>query len=225
MTTTEIIVPKNAPPEAQAAIRDAGTLAHVAADVIVDSAESMAGAAEHLQAIKGAAKRLVEKRKAITDPLDASKKAAMALFAPAVMALEDAERRVKRAIGTYHEQEAAARRRAQAQADELARKERERLQRQAEKAAEAGRTEKAERLEAQAAVTTAAVVRTEAPKVAGTGIRKTWTFEITNPAAVPREYCMPDESKIRKIVSALQGDTNIAGVRAYAKTVIASRSN
>lgn len=54
-----------------------------------------------------------------------------------------------------------------------------------------------------------------APKVDGAGLRKNWTFEITDPAAVPREFLMPDEMKIRKYVKAMEGETKIPGVRVW----------
>lgn len=42
-----------------------------------------------------------------------------------------------------------------------------------------------------------------------------WKFRIVNPNALPREYMVPDEQKIRKIVTALKADTQIPGVEVY----------
>ena len=43
-------------------------------------------------------------------------------------------------------------------------------------------------------------------------IRK-WKFEITDPAAVPREWCCPDEQKIREAVCKKDGIREIPGLR------------
>ena len=56
------------------------------------------------------------------------------------------------------------------------------------------------------------------PKIAGLSSRKRWTFEITDATKIPREYLVPDEKKIRKIVEAMGAETKIDGVRAYQTT-------
>lgn len=57
----------------------------------------------------------------------------------------------------------------------------------------------------------------ESMKVSGT--RQTWTFEITDAAAVPREYLVVNETAIRKAMNA--GARDIPGVRIYQETKIA----
>lgn len=58
-----------------------------------------------------------------------------------------------------------------------------------------------------------------APKVSrgedgsSASIRKTWTFEIQDPAQVPREFCSPDPKLLREAVKA--GLRKIAGVKIY----------
>ena len=96
-------------------------------------------------------------------------------------------------------------------------------------AAQADRVEakaaaKVEDLEVRAASVVAPITRSEAPKVAGTATREEWLFEITDPALVPREYLVIDESKIGKVVRALKSDTSIAGIRVYSRRVLAARS-
>ena len=56
-----------------------------------------------------------------------------------------------------------------------------------------------------------------APKLKGTSIAKEYDFEITDPDAVPRMYCCPDEAKIKKQVKLLGKDAvnAIAGVRVF----------
>lgn len=52
--------------------------------------------------------------------------------------------------------------------------------------------------------------------------RKDWTFRITDPNAVPREYMVVDEKKIRALVKA--GLRNISGVEIYEEETLAVRS-
>lgn len=131
----------------------------------------------------------------------------------------------------------------EAQAREAERKAQEKAaadRRAAEEAAAAGRAAEAAKLRASAAATeekaaarvealavqastvVAPVIHREPPKVAGINTREVWKFEVTDPAAVPREYLSVDESKIRKVVGALKGDTRIAGVRVYSEKALAS---
>ena len=82
--------------------------------------------------------------------------------------------------------------------------------------------EKVEDLQLREAMVVAPVVDREAPKVAGIATREVWRFEVTDPALVPREYLVVDESKIGKVVRALKGDAVIAGVRVYSERQLAS---
>ena len=61
-----------------------------------------------------------------------------------------------------------------------------------------------------------------APRVGGISIPKVWTFEITDEALIPREYLLIDESRIRRVVTALKKDTNIPGVRVFEQKRIAA---
>lgn len=81
---------------------------------------------------------------------------------------------------------------------------------------------KAEEAAQQASMVVAPIIQREAPKVSGISTREVWLFEVTDPTAVPREYLMVDESKIRKVVGALKSDTRIAGVRVYSDKRMAS---
>ena len=105
-----------------------------------------------------------------------------------------------------------------------ARAEQERLRREAEEAAAAGRAAEAaklaakaerveekaaakvEALQAQEAAVVAPVIYRAAPKVAGVSFRDVWQFEITDPAQINSAFLMPDEQKIRRQVQAMKGD-------------------
>ncbi len=53
------------------------------------------------------------------------------------------------------------------------------------------------------------------PKVEGVAVSENWQYEIVDEGAIPREYLIPDEKKIRSAVKAMKGMTKIPGVRVY----------
>lgn len=120
----------------------------------IDSPAMYASAARELQEIKGRAKALDEKRKAITAPLDAAKKAVMDLFRSPLATLEQAESVIKRAIVAWDSEQERLRKAEEMRLREVARKERERLEAEARKAEEVARKKSEElklKAEAQAA--------------------------------------------------------------------------
>ncbi len=117
--------------------------------------------------------------------------------------------------------EAAAERR---RLDEIARKEAEE-----KKLAEAAALEKEGRAdEAEAVLNSedyqAPAAVESAPEVDGVSYRDKWTFEITNPDLVPREYCIPDEKAIGGIARTMKGRVKIPGVRIYNDKIMVTRS-
>jgi len=59
-----------------------------------------------------------------------------------------------------------------------------------------------------------------AAKADGVSLRDNWTFEIIDESLIPREYLIPDEVKIRKVVVAMKDKTNIPGVKAINRPII-----
>ena len=57
----------------------------------------------------------------------------------------------------------------------------------------------------------------EPPKVEGIVSRTEWTYEITEPFSVPREYLQIDHKAIGAVVRALKAQTKIPGVRVFAR--------
>lgn len=219
---------------------EARALLEVAQAYVIDSPEMATAAAEELGQIKAKQKKLEDLRLSMTRPLDEAKKRIMDLFRKPQELLAQAETTIKGAIGTYQAEErkkAEALRRA---AEEAARIERERLAEEARQAAEAakaaaaaGDEEAAAAAQVQATVLAAeaevvehlAPAVVEAPaKLAGVSTRQDWDFEITDEAAIPREFLVVDEVKIRKYVKAMKADAKIPGVRVFAKDVIAARA-
>ncbi|MBR8362140.1 hypothetical protein KDW55_02255 [Burkholderia sp. AU19243] len=134
----------------------------------VDCDEVRDLAVQDLTKVKGLQKELEAKRKGITQPIDAAKKAVMDLFRAPTDYLDQAEALLKKAIQTYDREQERLRIAEQARLEEAARQERARLeqeaaareaaaqaeaqaiQRQAEQAAAAGDVEAAARLNAEA---------------------------------------------------------------------------
>ena len=182
-------------------------------------------AAEKLKEIKGIYKRLDEKEKSFTSPLNQAKTAIIDFFRKPKAALDSAEKVYKSAMVSYNQEQERIAREAQARLDEQARKEREKLEEQARKAAEKGKTEKSDILLTKAALVSAPVVQPQMVKVAGTGMTLNWDFEVVDESLIPREYMMRDDVKIRRIVKALKSETKIPGIKAVGTPGISSRSN
>ena len=86
--------------------------------------------------------------------------------------------------------------------------------------AEAEHLEKQGKREAAQAVLDAPIVASsvavaEAPKMAGFSVVTSWDFRIVSPDLLPREFLVPDESKIRGVVRAMKAATKIPGVDVF----------
>lgn len=119
--------------------------------------------------------------------------------------------------------------------ERIRREEEKRLQEEARKREEEARLQAAieaeqhgEREEAEAiinerpAYVPPVVLPKSTPKVSGISYRDNWTFRITDPNKIPREYMVPNETAIRKVVSALKDKANIPGVEAYNERIVAA---
>lgn len=220
--------------------REAKAILEVAQAYVIDSPEMATAAAEELGSIKAKQKKLDEVRLSMTRPLDEAKKRIMDLFRGPQDLLAKAETTIKAAIGTYQAEERRKAEEARRAAEEAARQERERLEAErkaaeeaAKAAAAAGDEEAAAAAQAQAVVLAAEaeVVEHLAPavveqptKLAGIATRQDWDFEIVDEAAIPREFLVVDEKKVRAYVKAMKSDAKIPGVRVFAKEVIAARA-
>jgi len=113
----------------------------------------------------------------------------------------------------------------QQEAEEKARKERERLEARAAKAEASGKTEKAEELKEQAAQVEA-IVPTVAPVVnqaAGQSLRKRWYAEVVDFKALSDDYKLPNQSMLDGIAVATKGQATIAGIKMYEKVSLGQR--
>jgi hypothetical protein len=110
----------------------------------------------------------------------------------------------------------------QAIADEHARKERDRLLKQAERL----KTEekKEERLAMAEAVVAPVIEIPKAAAVSGVSTRKTWDVEIVNVNDIPREYMVADIKAITAFVRATKGKNRVAGCRIIEREIMAVRA-
>jgi len=209
-------------PAVVAVTTEIATLESFAANYAVATVEQFNAGAADLARVKGMQKKLEETRTGITGPMNEALKRVNAFFKSPADRLAAIEQKIKGALVAFDNEQRRKAAEEQARADAAARKERERIEAQARKAAESGKVEKAAQLEQRASTVVAPIIQREAPKVAGLQMRDAWKFVVEDPAKVPREYLVVDESKIRKVVQALKGDANIPGVRVYAEKVAAS---
>jgi hypothetical protein len=200
---------------AQALLAQAEALKVVTAD---DYALAGAG----LLALNTRARELEAQRKELKGPIDLAAARVQALFNPPLQVLASAKAIINKKMGMWAQQQDTLRRDEQRRADEKARKEQDRLNEQARRAVESGKVEKAVQLEQRASAVVAPTVSREPPKIAGVSLRESWNFEITNPALLPREYLMADETRIRGVVKSMKADCVIPGVRVWCDMVPAS---
>jgi hypothetical protein len=209
-------------PVAQELVKQANTYELEVNKVTIDNNEQRGNAVELGKKLNGLTKDLETERLNQTRPLDATKKEIMDLYTPVANACATMVNTLKKAILAFDQEERRkadeAARIARLKAEEEARKERERLAKLAEKQIDSGKVEKAEetiaKMENVAPVVTP-IIMPQIQKQKGESTRKNWKFEIIDEKQIPREYLLVDETKIRKVVQALKGDTNIPGVRVY----------
>jgi len=211
--------------ESTSMIADAGALVSRAESLVVTDDESMANANAVLVAISAARKALDTKRDGFKRPALEFGRMIDGFFRPLIDRCDEA----KRALGgrvaaliTRREEEAKRQREAA---------EREAAKKAAEAEAARQAAENAEdddpvaALAVDAAETAASLAAAKAEltphvptvnRVEGGGtvsVRKRWTFEVTDEAAVPRHFFTLDEKKIAAAVRA--GERSIPGVRVF----------
>ena len=224
------------PQEVEIKIKESEALSVSYENYSIVSAEQYQFSAEDLKKIKAKAKELNDTRMSLTRPIEESKKKIIALFNKPLEFLAGAESSIKRAMVNWQNEQEKLRRAEEARLAEIQRVEAEKLRIRAEKEAakaDSLKTEKgreaaaarAEELAAQAEITAAIapVVESKIEEVFGISTRKVWKYEIIDLTILPREYMIPDESYIGKIVRASQGKKEIPGVKIYSENTIASR--
>jgi hypothetical protein len=129
----------------------------------------------------------------------------------------------KKEMSAWEQEQERIRREEEKRLQEEARKREEEARLQAAIEAEShGQKEEAEQIIEQPAYVPPVVLPKSTPKVSGISYRDNWTFRITDPNKIPREYMVPNETAIRKVVSALKDKANIPGIEAYNERIVAA---
>lgn len=207
--------------------KDVAPVVSAASELIVRTAENYTAASDFLKSIKAAQKKVTDFFAPIKSATHSAWKKTTAGEATLLTPLTDAESTVKRKMIDYANAEEALRiaeqKRLQAEADEVARRERERL----EKAAARLKTPEkaAEKMEAAAMIVAPVVeVASARPVVAGQSIRKVWRARVIDAELIPRQWMTVNEKALEAFVRATGGSVPVAGVEWYQESVMSSSS-
>lgn len=203
-------------PEAEAANDEAERSIAWARAFTIASGEDLQAAGRERARIKARRDEIEELRTTLKRPILAAAKNVDDQFRGPLAELDRAITIINGAVKQYQAAlaEAEAERRREAMAEE------ERLRKLAAKHEASGNIAKADAFEQRAD----AVYQPAAPlpdMKAGIAMRERWNFEITDATLLPREYLMPNEKAIGKVVSGLKGLTRIPGVRVYRDDIVA----
>lgn len=227
MNTAEII--KIDTSELEAKADDVQVMVAYTTNIAIATPEQLDEANSHLLAIKGKIKELDDLRRTLTRPIDEGKKRIMDLFRVPLDKLDQAKGVLTRAIMAYTDEQEKKRRelqeKLQREAEEKARKEQERLNARADKWAEKGNEAKAESLREQAdeVVPEAVPVVLTMPTPKGLSYRDNWKAVVVDVNMVPREYMIPDQKALDKVMQATKGSIKIPGIKAVNEKVLISR--
>lgn len=238
--------------EAREAAEEAGRLLAQARAYTITNAAGLQAASDERARIKQRYNEIEDLRKTLKAPILEAAKNVDDQFRGPLAELTTAIQEIDGAIKTFRNEQERIRREEEARLREEARKEQERLAAEARLAearaeqlrlaaeekrregelAEAARMEsRAEQQEAKAdtAVAQARTVPTPyvppaSTKVTGIATRENWSFRITDPSKLPREYLVPNEAAIRSVVRGLKGATNIPGVEVFRDDIVAGTS-
>ena len=140
-----------------------------------------------------------EERKSITRPIREDEKLVNEAYRPYTTALNAMLAAIKGRIARYQTELQAEQRRLQAAAVE---------------SFKAGAPERGVALMAQVPL---------AVETPGVSVRDRWTFEVTDPDAVPRELCSPDPAKLAAFVKAYPKEATYLGFRVFAAQQVTVR--
>ena len=189
----------------------------------VQSDEDFRKAGEGIVQIGDLEKRIEERRRAITRPIDEAKRATMDLFRQPLVRLKELKDHLSRGMRDWDRKKRteaeAERQRLEAEAAKRAEEERERLF-EVLAAIDAGEETKAEKLmEAPVVVREKNLARptVSPPRAAGVVMREYWTFEIVNADQIPREYMVPDTRALQSLATGQKHRAAVPGVRFYSE--------
>jgi hypothetical protein len=215
-----------------------------AGEIVVKSSEDYSGAADFLKAVKQAQKKVADFFRPMKDAAHKAHKEITEKESGAMKPLTEAEATIKRKMLDYATEQERIRQKEQArlqeQADLAARKERERLEREASKLKTPEL--KAARMEAAAAVIAPVVeVAKSTPEIKGQAIVKRWKAKLVSKQAlidaastpnnptysandVAASFLLFDESAASKFAIATKGAVKVAGIEFVQESSMSSGS-
>jgi hypothetical protein len=194
----------------------AGRRLKEATELDIQTAEDLPTASQLFNEIRNERDRYERTRKDEKEPHLAAGRAVDERWKPILDTHDTASSIVNSKISIFRRQ--AEKRAAEEQARLRAQqeKERQRLAKQAERAEARGLPDTADALIREAETMQPAIVAPAIPaRIPGLQEADNWQFEVESPAALPREYLLPDLQAIRKVVKAMKDRTNIPGVRVW----------
>lgn len=209
------------------AIDDAGVLSVELDAITVTDAATAGKVTELLAIVSDTAKRIEERRVALVKPLNDEVKSINDLVRPLTTALEKLKATGKEKQLAWHRAEQARVDRERAEAERIRREaERAAFEAQAAAIARSAQTGKPVELPAPVAVVVPVVAdasRGVKTDYGTTTVRKTWKFEVTDPALVPRQFLAVDDQAIRRAIA--EGARTIEGVRIYQDEQLSVRAS
>lgn len=154
--------------------------AELANSIVITNQDELEKAAKFLTENKSEQDRLDKDRRELVDPLNAVVKNINGKYKPISDALTLAESIVKKKVSAYITEQERLQRVEQARLNELAEKQRERLEVRADKAEEKGDDSKAQALRDTASTVVAVAAAPQVHAVAGLGTKKVWKATVTD---------------------------------------------
>lgn len=199
-------------------VTSARSFLELAQTYAIDCPQMAEMANEDLKKIKLKYKQIDEVRKSLVQPIDQARRRIQDFFRHPLEWLEQAEAALKASLGKFQDAEEAKRREEESIKRKAAEEIAARMREEAAVLAKQGDVETARALNLQAAMLPALVqADTPVTVLAGVSSREVWNIEIIDATIIPREYLEIDYIKIRKVVAALKGETNIPGVRVFSQ--------
>jgi hypothetical protein len=211
--------------ESRAIATRAEQFAIEASDYQCSDRQTFTVGASQLRQVKDMQKALEERRVSVTGPINEALRTINGWFKTPMDKLKAVESNYKNKMASFEYAERQRIRQEEAEARRRADEERAELERRAVKAAEQGKTEKAEQLIERAVAVVPEAPATAPLKASGIGFSEQWEFEIVDAAKVPREFCMVDEKKIGQYVRAMKDTAEIPGVRIFSRPKVSARGS
>ena len=198
-------------------------LVKIAYQAIVKTDEQYVAAMTFRKSTNAYIKHLEVMEKSATGPILQGLETVRGWFRPSRNAATLAKVTIDPKINAFEQAREKARLDQEARLREQARKQEQKLLDDAKKLEDKGKpVQAAAAREAAESIVTPAVIDT-LPKVEGTYHREEWDIEIVDAKLIPEEYKVIDESKIKKLVKAMDGQIEIPGVRNFKRRIQASR--